>query len=126
MSIEITKISVTIALAALGWVVVHIFNSKRDLRNRLLELRLGRLYEAFVNLYAFIGEKVTLESVNNLQRALADIQLYGTKQQVEYAHKLQNQLAESSGGNLDIADLLTMDQSGQWQTYWNLQNALAA
>jgi hypothetical protein len=108
MSTEIAKILITVALAAFGWVVVHIFNSQRDLRNRLLELRLGRLYEAFINLYVFIGEKVTPESVKDFQRALADIQLYGTKQQVAYAHGLQTQVAESSDGNLDIADLLTV------------------
>ena len=108
VSLEVTKIFVAVGLAAFGWVVVHIFNSQRDLKNRLLELRLQRLYEAFINLYNFIGERVTPESVSSFQRALADIQLYGTKQQVEYAQRLQRQLAESSDGNLDIADLLTV------------------
>jgi hypothetical protein len=108
VSLEVAKIFVAVALAAFGWVVVHIFNSQRDLKNRLLELRLQRLYEAFINLYNFIGEHVTPESVSSFQRALADIQLYGTKQQVEYAQRLQSQLAQSSNGNLDIADLLTV------------------
>ena len=108
VSLEVAKIFVAVGLAAIGWAVVHIFNSQRDLKNRLLELRLQRLYEAFINLYNFIEEHVTPESVNSFQRALADIQLYGTKQQVEYAQRLQRQLVQCSDGDLDIGDLLTV------------------
>jgi glucose-6-phosphate-specific signal transduction histidine kinase len=88
----------TTFIAMIGWVVVHRLNSARDLRNKRLELRTKYLLEVYRRLERSVGQRVSREVVDDLESAIADLQLLASRVQVEKAYGY----AEHFGGkNLD-------------------------
>ena len=88
----------TILLALLGWLVVHYFNSNRDRNNKKRDLRTGYLIEAYRNIEKACGHKGYLPAKLNreMESAIADVQLFGSKHQIELARRFTDSMNKDS------------------------------
>jgi hypothetical protein len=78
---------VTTVIALAGWIVVHRLNAERDLKNSRLQLRTQYLLEIYRKLERSCGKAVTRESADDIEVALADLQLLGSAEQVHMARQ---------------------------------------
>jgi len=102
MNIELVKLLSTVLLAVAGWAFAGWLNSRRDTANKRRELVVQHLIGAYKILTQEIGRRdTTSESMTKLENLLSEIQLFGSKQQVELARKLSNQTANEGISEID-------------------------
>jgi len=95
----IVPIIITACIAVIGWFIVHQLSISRDIKNKRTELKIKYLIEAYRRL-----ENVSHRDNPNMQdfeSAMADIQLFGSKRQVELAQKIATDFAKNQTVLLD-------------------------
>ncbi|WP_268846595.1 hypothetical protein [Flavobacterium aestivum] len=95
---------ITALVTIFGWYIVHLFSAKRDRKNKQRELRVNYLIEAWRKL-EYASNRKGVDAKEYVEKPIADIQLFGTKKQIELTIKIANELAEKNGTNL--IELLT-------------------
>ena len=72
----------------LGWYAVHYLNTERDRQNKLRDIRIQYLIEAYRSLANSAQRPPEKNSpyFRQIEAAVADIQLFGTKSQIEKVH----------------------------------------
>ena len=99
------KLLVSIVLAVLGWWGAHYLASLRDLRNKKRELIVQYLVEAYRRLeQSGNRDNENKEHISNIESALADIQLFGTQEQVNLASHFMDRINSYDGASMN--DLL--------------------
>lgn len=101
MDIDLLKVTITIVLAVLGWLTGHWFTSARARSIKRREF----ITEYLVNVYrkldrfaaCLISGKGTEESTQDINSAIADIQLFGSVKQIEFAIKIATVMTSSKG-----------------------------
>jgi hypothetical protein len=83
---------VTTVVAVLGWFFAHRFAASRDRQNKRRETRVGVLIEAYRALEFSANRIYDAITAPPVEKALSDIQLLGTRQQVELSQALIEQL----------------------------------
>jgi len=102
MDLELTKLIVTVLIAILGWIFAGWLNSRRDTANKRRDLVVQHLVDAYKILTQEIGHRETsIESITKFENLLSEIQLFGSKKQVELARKLSNQTAQNGVSEID-------------------------
>ncbi len=102
MEIELTKLVVTVLLAIAGWLFAGWLNSLRDSANKRREIVVQHLIDAYKTLTQEIGRRdTTVESITKLENLLSEIQLFGSRKQVDLARKLSNQTAQEGVSTID-------------------------
>jgi hypothetical protein len=101
-SLEIWKILVTIIIAALGWIIVHYFNTKRDRTLKRRELVTSHL----INSYKVLTIDITQREANTerdlkLESVIAELQLFGSEEQIRLTKKLVDDIHNKSGFLMD-------------------------
>jgi hypothetical protein len=104
---EYLKISFTVVLAVVGWLVAHYFTSKRDTANSRRAVRIDALsacYKVFVR-SGIDGVMLKKDKAGNLinnaipiEDAVALIHLYGSQEQSDMASAYAKQVADTSTG----------------------------
>lgn len=106
---ETTKLFVPAAVAILGWFAAHQFNAYRDRVNKRRELRVKYLLEAYQRLeFAANRPEQGKEEQDKFESAVADIQLLGTKSQID---ELKKYVKEHNAGGSSINPLLEILRS---------------
>lgn len=77
-----------------GWFVVHRFNSRKDFAARRRELIVGYLIDAYRKLEKSADAVEPRESWKDMESAIADIQLFGSGEQVALAQKFAREIAQ--------------------------------
>lgn len=95
---------ITAVVTICGWYIAHLLAAKRDRRNKQRELRTNYLIEAWRKL-EYASNRKGVNAIEYVERPIADIQLFGTKKQIELTLKIATELAETRGTNL--IELLT-------------------
>lgn len=95
---------ITAVVTIFGWYIVHLFAAKRDRKNKQRELRVNYLIEAWRKL-EYSANRKNVDMTEYIEKPIADIQLFGTKKQVELSIKIAHELAEQQESSL--IDLLT-------------------
>lgn len=93
-------------IVVLGWVVVHYLTKRREIAAEKRKIRVSFLIEAYRRLER-IAERRTPQgdkAIEDIESAIADIQLLGTPEQVALAHSFGNQCANTETPN--VKDLL--------------------
>jgi hypothetical protein len=75
--------------------------AKRDLANKRRELRVRYLIDAYRQLESAGNRSEPSSKWSELESAIADIQLFGTPNQVEMAQRFADEFAESRTASLD-------------------------
>lgn len=85
-----------------GWVVAHELNVRRDTIAKRRDLRLQYLVEAYRKLEDTAGRgNGSPESKRAFESVVADIQLLGTRAQIDALLLFLTQFAQNTGGNID-------------------------
>ena len=95
---------ITTFVAISGWYIVHWLNMARDRANKKRDLQIQYLIEAYRRLERASNRAKNFENNTELESAIADIQLFGTVDQVNLAQKLSFDIAHNSHASTD--DLL--------------------
>lgn len=108
---ETLKFLVPAIVAVAGWFAAHQFNVHRDRQNKRRDLRIEFLLEAYRRLESAANrEGMTEEQKLEFESAVADIQLLGTKEQVDTTVAYLRQHASGSGAQIDsLLQLLRSD-----------------
>ena len=107
MDADALKLLVPAIVAVLGWFAAHQFNVHRDRANKQRDLRIQFLLEAYRRLESAAERPETRsEERDKFESALADIQLLGTKEQIE--ELMQFFAKHSSNGGASILPLLEL------------------
>ena len=92
-TLELWKIIVTIAVAAVGWIVANYFNSRRDRATKRRELITNHLITTYKILTIDITQRdPSPERDYKLESAIAELQLFGSKEQIELTKKLTDDI----------------------------------
>ena len=96
----------TIILACVGWYVVHRQNLRREITAEKRKLRVSYLLEVYRKLEGASNRRNTnsMQHMLDIESAIADIQLLGTKHQVELAVEFTKVFVDKKSASLD--DLL--------------------
>ena len=92
----------TALISIFGYYLVHRWNRSRDLRNKKRELTLEYLIRAFQTLVNDINQRVLgEESKRKFEDVISDVQLFGSKEQVEMAILIKEQMTKGDKAELD-------------------------
>ncbi|OJW12514.1 hypothetical protein [Mucilaginibacter sp. 44-25] len=103
--VDVIKTTITVTIAAVGWVVAHYFNTKRDKTLKRREIITKHLIDSYKILaYDIVHREYSVELVRKLELPLVELQLFGTKRQIELAQKLAYDMKK--GGAVNMNDLI--------------------
>lgn len=94
-------------IAIIGWLISHWLSSKRELKNEKRKIRINFMIESYRKLENGSSRGTAQNSYSdNLQSALADIQLLGSPNQAGIARDIARSLGDGSGKIVTINKLL--------------------
>jgi hypothetical protein len=108
------QLFVTFIVSALGWWVAHALSSRRDVANERRKLRVSYLLEAYRKLEGAANPTNPTSKRDQLEAAIADIQLLGSPSQVKMASEFANEISQNGGASLndllfDLRDSLRLE-----------------
>ena len=94
---------ITVGVALVGWLVVHRFSAWRDRVNHKRKMQTDFLVRAFQSLANSANRPFSpgAEHLKDMENALADIQLFGSKSQVQMVENFAEEFAQSNSASLD-------------------------
>jgi hypothetical protein len=94
---------ITTLVAILGWVIGHRMNVARDRIAKRRDLRLQYLIEAYRALENFAGRQPPFSTthVEGIEKAVADIQLFGSQSQIDLLNKAFAEKRKTGGADLN-------------------------
>ena len=92
---------ITAGVTILGWFAIHQLTAWRDQANKRREQRIAFLIEAFRRLAKASHHPRLHEVAEEVQSAVADIQLFGSAAQVHRIQSFVKELAESQEARID-------------------------
>jgi hypothetical protein len=103
---EFLKWVVASLIIVIGWGVVHYLAEQRDVRNKKREIITGYLIEAYRNIEDGCGrgQQLTEDRKRKMEKAIADIQLFGSTDRVEATKRFTEIMNKASYA--DPRDLL--------------------
>jgi hypothetical protein len=96
---------VTAGLTILSWYFVHGLAASRDQKNKRRDLRVEYLLQAYRRLEGCANREHPVPWHADLELAIADVQLLGSRSQITLAQKFSETFAR--GGGADVDSLLT-------------------
>lgn len=110
MNIDILlPLIITSILTVLSWGILHFLSKRRDLLNKKKEIRINYLIQAW-RLLETASNRDNQVLHSNIETAIADIQLFGTRRQIELAQKFAKEMAtHKSVSYLELLILLRED-----------------
>jgi len=91
---------ITSIVTITGWFFAHRLASARDRANKLRDLRVEYLIEAWRRLEGASNRQDSLRA-GDIESAIADIQLFGSLRQIELARKFVEEFAETGSSSVD-------------------------
>jgi hypothetical protein len=100
--LELTKIALTFLVVLIGWVVTDHLTKRRDVESQKRKIRTDYL----VNVFRFLATSISNrnpseEDWRKFEDIIADIQLFGTPEQIRLLKSVTNQIAEKKEFDLD-------------------------
>ena len=97
----VVPLLVTTVVAVVGWYAAHRLSAARDRANKRRELRVQYLIEAYRRLENVSNRHISKATAPDFEKAIADIQLFGTPQQVALAKEFAVGFAQAGTHTLD-------------------------
>ncbi len=96
-------------LTIIGWIVVYILAFRKNTRIKKKDITINYLIEAWRKLEK-ASNRVDDKYLHEIETAIADIQLFGTRKQIELAQQFSEKFAkERQGSTLELLTLLRED-----------------
>ena len=96
-----TQLVATFIFAALGWWAAHFLSARRDVANERRKLQVSYLLEAYRRLEGAANPSDPVSKRNQLESAIADIQLLGSPSQVRMASAFAKEIAANNEASVD-------------------------
>lgn len=94
-----------VLVAAVGWPVIYWLDLRRDREAKRRDLRIQYLIDAWRSIEYLVNRQIIDDRFREtIEKALADVQLFGTPNQIQLAQDFARQY--SSNGTADIQPLL--------------------
>jgi hypothetical protein len=93
--------TVTAIVVIVGWYVAHVLAGKRDQTNKRRDLRVQYMIDAYRKLEFAGNRPLSSEIAPAFEKAIADIQLFGTPKQVALAQEFALGFAQRKPYSLD-------------------------
>jgi hypothetical protein len=111
ISIPVLQVFISAFVAVIVVALTHLFTSHRDRENKRREQRINYLVSVFRSLAKANNHPRLHEVADDLEQAIADIQLFGTPEQVRLAQQFATdlgtkQVAEMNSLLMDLRDSL--------------------
>ncbi len=101
-------ILITSLITVSGWAVGSYFNSERDRENKLREIKINYLIDAYRKLANSSIRTTNYEHFKfDMESAVSDIQLFGTKDQIEQLNVAIDNMKKNKFG-LDVDEILKL------------------
>jgi Cdc6-like AAA superfamily ATPase len=98
VSLELWKLIVSVLVIVIGWGVIHWLSQLRETQNKRREIITGFLIEAYRNIERGCGrDPFTDDQKRKMEDAIADIQLFGSVNQIESARQFADIMNEERG-----------------------------
>jgi len=94
---------ITSGVTIFGWFIIHVLISNRDRINKQRDLKINYLIEAWRKLESASNRenKITSEQESDIESAIADIQLFGSKKQIVLARKFVEEFVKNKTAELN-------------------------
>lgn len=94
---------ITVGVALGGWLAVHRFSAWRDRINHKRKMQTDFLVTAFQNLANSANRPFVAgaEHLKDMESALADIQLFGSRKQVQLVEDFAKEFSQANSASLD-------------------------
>ena len=89
---------ITIIVNILGWFILHILSKRRDLSNKKKEITIQYLITAWQLLENASNRNDSTRNAD-VEKAIANIQLFGTPTQIQLAQKLSDEIEDTHQGD---------------------------
>lgn len=89
---------ITIIVNILGWFILHILSKRRDLSNKKKEITIQYLITAWQLLENASNRNDGTRNAD-VEKAIANIQLFGTPTQIQLAQKLSDEIGDTQQGD---------------------------
>ena len=89
---------ITIIVNILGWFILHILSKRRDLSNKKKEITIQYLITAWQLLENASNRNDSTRNAD-VEKAIANIQLFGTPTQIQLAQKLSDEIGDTQQGD---------------------------
>lgn len=100
---------IALAINIVGWFFLHFLSKRRDFKNKKKEIRINYLIKAW-RLLEDASNRSNNDKNQNIESAIADIQLLGTQKQIVLAQKIATEISTNGTGyTLDILTELRAD-----------------
>ncbi|MCK5595532.1 hypothetical protein KAI19_05085 [bacterium] len=96
------EITIAIIIAALGWIIVHRFTSRRDRKNKIREIRIQYLIEAFRKIGMAAQREKPDACFSELESSFHDVQLFGSEKQINTLMEFLDEYREKKTANVDM------------------------
>lgn len=93
--------SLALIVSIVGWFAMHFFNQKRDNLNKKKDLRVRYLINAW-QLLESASNRHDNSMSSNLEKAIADIQLFGTLKQIRLSREFASKFAATRKADCNI------------------------
>lgn len=97
---DIIKFFIGTIVVVLGWIVAHYFTNERNRIAKRREISLEHLIKAYRILADEIAHREQIDE-RKLEAVITDIQLYGSKEQINLAKQLADEVAKQTHFELD-------------------------
>jgi len=92
---------VTASIVIIGWLVAHLLTQHRERVGKRQDKRTEYLINAYRKLESSANRDATRETANNIESAIADIQLFGNEKQINFANEFSKSLTGKGPASLD-------------------------
>ncbi len=97
VNIELWKLLISSIIIIGGWKAVDWFSKERDMKNKQREVILLYLIEAYRGIEDACGrDSLSVDQKTRLERAIADVQLFGLTHQIQAAKEFTERMNKSS------------------------------
>ena len=99
---ELFNSIIGVLIIVIGWFVGYFLSKRQDAINKRKEMRINYLINAWRSLES-ASNRENNDFIEQFETSIADIQLFGTKKQIELAQKFAVELSKNkSADNLDL------------------------
>ena len=92
----IVSLAVTLFVAIGSWAVTNLLASRRDRKNKKRDLQTKYLIEAYRNIESACSRKEVMPYRDGIEKALGDIQLFGSREQVRLVKQIMADIETGS------------------------------
>ena len=100
---QFIPLGLTAIIAIAGWFIVHDLSVQRDINNKLRDLRIEYLINAYSRLAnaSMRMPEPGSQYFRDMESAMADIQLFGTQSQIEQAKHFMDEFQKTGKASMD-------------------------